>query len=54
MHQVGLAEADSAIEEERVVSLPGGVSDSASGGVSKAGIMPWYEGVERELGVELG
>ena len=53
VHQVGLAEADSAIQEKRVISLPWGVCDSASGGMSEARIMPRDEGVEGELGVEL-
>ncbi len=52
MHQVGLAEASLAVEEEGIVGLRGRLSDRQSRRVGHLVVRPDNEGLERVAGVE--
>jgi len=54
VHEVGLAQAHAAIEEERVVVLAGRVGHRHGRGMGEAGVVADHEGAELELLVELG
>ena len=53
VHQVGLAEPDAAVEEQRVVALPRGVGDRLRRRVGEPRVAAHHEGAELELLVEL-
>lgn len=53
LHEVGLAEADASVYEERVVSRCGGFGNGKSCGVGEAIAVADDERIERVLGVEL-
>ena len=53
VHQVGLAEADAAVQEERVVGLAGTLGDRQAGGMREAVGRADDEGAEGVAGVEV-
>ena len=52
VHEVGLAETHTAVQEERVVRLAGRLGDSAAGGVSESTGVADHERAEGERRVE--
>ena len=54
VHEMGLAQPDPSVEEERVVGLAGRIRDRHRGGVGEAGVVAHHEGAELELLVQLG
>ena len=54
VHQVGLAQTNAAIEEERVVGLGGGFCHRPAGGVREARVVADHEMLELEFRIQLG
>ncbi len=53
LHQVGLAHAHAAIEEQRIVGLRGPLGHGQRGGMRELVAVADHEGIERVLGVQL-
>jgi len=53
VHQVGLAQAHAAMDEQGVVGIGGGLGHGQGGGMSKAVVAAYHKGIEGILGVQL-